>query len=81
MVKRAPNGGGFEVKKKLKEKIFSAVFVACWFGIYLLTASFEQFYITAFEYIIYSLITFIALGVSGALSGLLTKPDYNRRAK
>lgn len=66
------------MKKKLKEIIFSTVFVACWFGIYLLTASFEQFYISAAEYIVYSLLTFVVLGISGALNGMFTAPDERR---
>ena len=75
MVKQAPNRGGFEVKNKIKHKLSAVVAISYWFGIYLLTGSFEQQYISGVEYIVYSLVTFVALGVSGFLGGMLTIPD------
>lgn len=78
MVKQAPNRGGFEVKKKLKQKLAGIIFVSCWFGIYLLAGSLEQHMISSIEYIVYSLVTFVAIGVSGILSGMFTEPDERR---
>lgn len=66
------------MKKKIKQKLSAVIFTACWFGIYLLTAGFEQLYISTAQYIVYSLVTFIVLGISGVLSGMFTAPDERR---
>lgn len=57
--------------KKLKNKLLTAVFVLSWFAIFALTGSFEQFRISAFEYIVYCAVAFVAIGISGVITGLL----------
>lgn len=61
------------MKKKLKQKLAGIIFVSCWGAIYLLAGSLEQHMISSIEYIIYSLVTFVAIGVSGILSGMFTE--------
>lgn len=56
---------------KLKKKLLTVVFVLSWFAIYALTGSFEQFRISAAEYIVYCAVAFVAIGISGTLTGLL----------
>lgn len=56
---------------KLKKKLLTVVFALSWFAIYALTGSFEQFRISAFEYIVYCAVAFVAIGISGAITGLL----------
>ena len=57
--------------KKLKNKVLTTVFVLSWFAILALTGSFEQFRISAVEYIVYCTVAFAAIGISGAITGLL----------
>ena len=75
MVKRAPNGGGFEVKKKIIKRVLEVVFFGAMFAVSCTAGSLEQGYIGIGETIVYVSIAFIALGVSGFLSGMLTLPD------
>lgn len=56
---------------KLKKKLLTVVFVLSWFAIYALTGSFEQFRISAVEYIVYCTVAFAAIGISGVITGLL----------
>lgn len=56
---------------KLKKKLLTIVFVLSWFAIYALTGSFEQFRISVFEHIVYCAVAFVAIGISGAITGLL----------
>ncbi len=56
---------------KLKKKLLTVVFVLSWFAIFALTGSFEQFRISAVEYIVYCAVAFVAIGISGAITGLL----------
>ena len=64
--------------RKVKNKILPVVFLLSWFAIFALTGSFEQFRISAVEYIVYCAVAFIAIGVSGFLSGMFTLPDDGR---
>lgn len=66
-------------RKNIIKQVLSVVFLLSGFAILALTGSFEQLRITAVEYIIYCAIAFIALGVSGFLSGMLTVPDERSR--
>ncbi len=56
---------------KLKKKLLTVVFVLSLFAIFALTGSFEQLRISAFEYIVYCTAAFVAIGISGAITGLL----------
>lgn len=56
---------------KLKKKLLTVVFVLSWFAIFALTGSFEQFRISAVEYIVYCAVAFVAIGISGTITGLL----------
>lgn len=56
---------------KLKKKLLTVVFVLSLFAIYALTGSFEQFRISAVEYIVYCAVAFVAIGISGVITGLL----------
>lgn len=56
---------------KLKKKLLTVVFVLSWFAIYALTGRFEQFRISAVEYIVYCAVAFVAIGISGVITGLL----------
>jgi hypothetical protein len=55
----------------MKVKIFSVLFVAAFFMLFMLTGSLEQDMLTLAEYLIYSVATVILLIVSGRKAGLL----------
>lgn len=69
------------MKKKIKKSILEVIFIVSLFAVFCISGSLEQGYISATETIVYVSVAFIALGTSGFMSGLLTKPDYNRRTK
>lgn len=66
---------------KLKNKLLPGIFTISWIAVLALTGNFEQCRISAVEYIVYCTVAFIAIGVSGFMSGLLTLPDSERRKK
>lgn len=65
--------------KKGINKILAAVFVFSWFAILAIAGSMEQAYISLTQGIVYCIVAFVALGVSGFLSGMLTVPDERSR--
>lgn len=66
------------MKKKIVKGVLEVVFFVALFAVFCISGSLEQGYINTGETIVYVSIAFIALGVSGFLSGLLTLPDYRR---
>ena len=70
-----------KMKKKIIKRVLEIVFFVSMFAVFCISGSLEQGYISATETIVYVSVAFIALGTSGFMSGLLTKPDYNRRSK
>lgn len=70
-----------KMKKKIKKGILEVIFIVSLFAVFCISGSLEQGYISTTETIVYVSVAFIALGTSGFMSGLFTKPDYNRRPK
>lgn len=55
----------------MKKKIAVAVFVVAWFSIFCIAGNVEQNYISLFDGFVYAMVAFVAIGISGAISGLL----------
>lgn len=60
----------------MRKKFFTIIFVLSWFAVFCIMGSLDQYIISTEQAIISSIIALAALGISGFLSGMLTKPEY-----
>lgn len=59
----------------MKNKVLTAVFLLSWLAVFYIVGGIDQYMISIGQGVVYSLIAFTAMAVSGFLSGLLTLPE------
>ena len=55
----------------MKKKIAAVVFMVAWVSVLCIAGNAEQNYISLFDGFVYAMVAFVAIGISGAISGLL----------
>lgn len=65
----------------MKNKILTVIFVLSWFALFAVIGNLEQYTISAEQAVIYCVIVFAAMAISGLMSGLLTLSDDCKRKK
>lgn len=56
----------------MKHKVMTLIFVLSWFAVFCIAGGLDQYIISVGQAVVYSVIVFAAMGISGFLSGLLT---------
>lgn len=63
----------------MKHKILIVIFVLSWFAVFFIAGSLDQYIISVGQAVVYFIIIFMAMGISGFLSGMLTLPDKHNK--
>lgn len=64
----------------MKRKILSLIFILSWFAVFFIAGSLDQYIISVRQAVGYSVIVFVAMGISGFLSGLLAFPKQSNKS-